>query len=676
MPVATAVLDGVSFDTTVATNDTVTLGRNELSIPLPYSSSMWNEIDPSGGVARITVYDESVFETEASEGVFNWTPLCAGFYRLSLTVGSVNYQKFVQFMAPTVCFAREGYSSCKLTASDGVSPIRYTTDGSDPTESSALYTGPFEISPSKWTTVKARTFGEGYLPGEICSEVFGKAGSVVSRAETTTAIDNTAGVRNIPCEAHALMYDVTWEGHESSRVAFSADGEMFVERTGAGEVEWMPTHEGLTTLSLKTLNESGTQEGEYTATFYVWPSEIVVTNGLLPLKEQLTGGIDALRSVVVSRDMTELCADFFDGCTGLKSVTLPLAILGDSVGMADLFPDSYTAITNVVLTGEGERIPPGAFAGCTSLENVEIPESVTDIGTGAFNGCAAMAADDGFLVIRGVLYGYFGDDNCVSIPDGVAAIDPKAFYGNTALAEVIIPSTVRRIGADAFAGCTSLTRVVIPSSVTEIGNNAFSGCNLIKDATLPGWKCGINFSNVTNLVIAEGTTNIANYAFQSCYSLESVTLPDSVTHIGYSAFSYCSNLKRVEIPDSVIAIGSYAFGSCNSELYDTASIPGIKLVDGWAIEVDKSKLPAELDLTDIRGIDGSAFRNCTSIERVTVPKNFISISDRMFYNCSSLKSVTIHDGIKNIGDSAFSGCSSLSDIIIPNSVTNIGEWAF
>ena len=164
-PVATAIVNGVSFDTTVATNDTLTLGRNELSIPLLYSSSMWNTYDPSEGVARITVDDELVFEMEASEGVFNWTPLCAGRYRVALTVGSVIYQKLVQFLAPTVCFAREGYSSCRLTASDGVSPIRYTTDGSNPTESSTLYTEPFEISPSKWTTVKARTFGEGYLAG-------------------------------------------------------------------------------------------------------------------------------------------------------------------------------------------------------------------------------------------------------------------------------------------------------------------------------------------------------------------------------------------------------------------------------------------------------------------------------------------------------------------------------
>lgn len=46
--------------------------------------------------------------------------------------------------------------------------IRYTTDGSDPGESSAQYTGPLEISTT--CVLRARTFRNGYLPGEIISK--------------------------------------------------------------------------------------------------------------------------------------------------------------------------------------------------------------------------------------------------------------------------------------------------------------------------------------------------------------------------------------------------------------------------------------------------------------------------------------------------------------------------
>ena len=56
-PISTAVVNGVSFDTTVATNDTITHGRNELSIPLFYSSSMWNTYEPSEGMTQIQIVE-------------------------------------------------------------------------------------------------------------------------------------------------------------------------------------------------------------------------------------------------------------------------------------------------------------------------------------------------------------------------------------------------------------------------------------------------------------------------------------------------------------------------------------------------------------------------------------------------------------------------------------------
>lgn len=43
--------------------------------------------------------------------------------------------------------------------------IRYTTDGNDPTETSTLYTAPFQISAT--TTVKARTYATGYSPSSV-----------------------------------------------------------------------------------------------------------------------------------------------------------------------------------------------------------------------------------------------------------------------------------------------------------------------------------------------------------------------------------------------------------------------------------------------------------------------------------------------------------------------------
>ncbi|MBP5509305.1 MAG: leucine-rich repeat domain-containing protein, partial [Kiritimatiellae bacterium] len=179
-----------------------------------------------------------------------------------------------------------------------------------------------------------------------------------------------------------------------------------------------------------------------------------------------------------------------------------------------------------------------------------------------------------------------------------------------------------------------------------------------------------------------------------------ITIPSTlggktVTSIGWSAFYGCSGLTSVTIPDSVTNIGYSAFHGCNESLFDTTTISGVKLVDGWAVDYTES-LSGDLVLTGIRGIGDSAFEDCDGLTSVTIPDSVTSIGYRAFYGCSGLTSVTIPDSVTSIGDYAFSGCTGLADgdgfvivrgvlydyvgeateITIPDSVTSIGEEAF
>ena len=61
----------------------------------------------------------------------------------------------------------------------------------------------------------------------------------------------------------------------------------------------------------------------------------------------------------------------------------------------------------------------------------------------------------------------------VLIPDSVTEIGRGAFRGCTGLTSIVIPDSVTKIGEYAFGGCTGLTSIVIPDSVTEIGDDAF-----------------------------------------------------------------------------------------------------------------------------------------------------------------------------------------------------------
>ena len=74
-----------------------------------------------------------------------------------------------------------------------------------------------------------------------------------------------------------------------------------------------------------------------------------------------------------------------------------------------------------------------------------------------------------FMIEKGVLKSYKGDDKTVVIPDGVTSIGNGAFRGCSSLKSITIPNSVTSIGDGAFKDCTSLTSITIPNSVTFIG---------------------------------------------------------------------------------------------------------------------------------------------------------------------------------------------------------------
>ena len=174
-------------------------------------------------------------------------------------------------------------------------------------------------------------------------------------------------------------------------------------------------------------------------------------------------GCDSLTSITIGNSVTSIGNHAFLSCTSLTSVTIP---------------DSVTSIGNY------------AFSSCTSLTSVTIPDSVTSIGETAFSSCTSLTAfygkfastDNRCLIIDGVLNSVAPADLTeYTIPDSVTEIGRGAFIGCTSLTSVTIPDSVTSIGGYAFYRCTSLTSVTIPDSVTEIGYYAFYNCTSLKE---------------------------------------------------------------------------------------------------------------------------------------------------------------------------------------------------
>ncbi|MBF1612639.1 MAG: leucine-rich repeat domain-containing protein, partial [Prevotella sp.] len=122
-----------------------------------------------------------------------------------------------------------------------------------------------------------------------------------------------------------------------------------------------------------------------------------------------------------------------------------------------------------------------AFSYCRALTSVTIPNSVTEIGGGAFVGCSSLTS--------------------VTIPNSVTTIGEEAFTNCSSLTSVNIPNSVTVIGEKAFRDCTNLQKVNIGNSVKTIGTLAFNNCTSItqisSEAVVPP-TCKYNVFNNVN----------------------------------------------------------------------------------------------------------------------------------------------------------------------------------
>jgi hypothetical protein len=385
-------------------------------------------------------------------------------------------------------------------------------------------------------------------------------------------------------------------------------------------------------------------------------------------------------NVTVSNFVTCIGEDAFSGCESLTSV---------------IIPNSVTAIGS------------GAFE-ATSLTNITIPSSVTNIGDGAFFGaggltCIAVSAENpDYSSVDGILFNksqtalieYPASKSAASyvVPNGVTSIGDQAF-SCADLSSIIIPNSVTNMGDSVFAECISLTNI----SVNPL-NPAISSLNGVlfdkNRSTLlayPGGEIGAG-------AIPKCVTTIADDAFSGCIGLTAIIIPGSVTNIGTDAFAECPLLTDINVDPQ-----NPAFSSLNGVLFDKnrstlLACPGGGS-GGYAVP------------DCVKTIGDDAFFGCSGLTNITIPGSVTNIGTDAFVDCPSLTDINVNplnpafsslngvlfnknrstllafpggdsggyavpNRVTTIGNAAFYGCSGLTNIAIPRSVTSIGDQAF
>ena len=353
-------------------------------------------------------------------------------------------------------------------------------------------------------------------------------------------------------------------------------------------------------------------------------------------------------------------SNYYGGEVVADGITYRIDENGAMVAVAE------TALTeaNILSTVEFEgnqylviKINDKVFYGNTNLTTVTLAESLTTLGSNAFESCKSLKT--------------------IKIPSGVTAIPENCFRECSLMESVSLPEGLVEIGASAFSGCQNLESVTLPESLTTLGSNAFESCKSLKTIKIPSGvtaipeNCFRECSLMESVSLPAGLVKIGAYAFNGCQNLESVALPESLKTLGYSAFKACKLLKTIKIPSGVTAIPDQCFDGCSS--LENVTIPeGVTTIGDYAFgycKLNALTLPESLEK-----IGGYAFTGNKSLKSVNIPAKVKTIGAWAFSFCG-LTDLVIPEGVQTIDGSAFYG-NSLQNLTLPSTITSIGNEAF
>ena len=119
----------------------------------------------------------------------------------------------------------------------------------------------------------------------------------------------------------------------------------------------------------------------------------------------------------------------------LNSITLPNSI--EDIGAAAFYG---TPLTEIIIPDSVVNIGDGAFENCKNLTNVKLSKNTKYIGSFSFSGTGITSIEipNSVFYIEDVAFGYSKLSGSLYIPDSVVTIGSRAFYG-TQITEVSIP---------------------------------------------------------------------------------------------------------------------------------------------------------------------------------------------------------------------------------------------
>ncbi len=289
-------------------------------------------------------------------------------------------------------------------------------------------------------------------------------------------------------------------------------------------------------------------------------------------------------------------------------------------GISDA-PD-HIRIPKILGKKEVKAIAKDAFRDMGWVKSITIPDSVVEIGEGAFYG--AVNAES------------------ILLSENLYEIGSSAFYGCRNVKSIRLPLGIKVIGGFAFADCVKLEGISIPKGVTSIGGGAFAETEWLNRQTdefiIAGDNILIHYNGEDEKITVPEDVRVVS-AFYDNFFLKEVTLSESVQEIGEYAFIN-TPVTEINLNNNLKKIGKSAFDSC---LY----LENISLNK------------------NLREIGDFAFSSCTALKEITIPEKVKFIGNGIFARCEKLTTLTFLSEKTEIGENICDSCSDSLTICCP-----------
>lgn len=267
----------------------------------------------------------------------------------------------------------------------------------------------------------------------------------------------------------------------------------------------------------------------------------------------------------------------------------------------------------------------------------------------------------------------------------VTRIGQSAFVKCSNLTSVKIPNSVTYISYYVFAYCSKLEKIVIPSSVTSLGPNLFYACTGLKKIIL-----GTGITYIDGYMLRGGTGNSVTTII--CLAATPPTCGDEIDFEGtgysritlyvptasvsaYKSADYWRRFAKIEPAYTDFLVDDVFYEKTGTNTVEVSSESNFNYNSYSGSVTVPSNIRVNGVNYKVTAVGSSAFRDCTGLTSVTLPKTINRIGIDAFER-AGLSSVVLPDAVEIIDEGAFTGCSQLKDVTLGSSLKELKSTSF